>query len=61
MKGNLMKAKLVTPTVFVDHYSDLSFVYMQKDKTREKTLKGKFAFDTYAKLTMCGDTTITCR
>ena len=36
-------------TVFVDHYSDLSFVYLMKRITSEETLKAKLAFEAYAK------------
>jgi hypothetical protein len=37
-------------TVFVDQFSDLSFVYMQKSTTAEETVQAKEAFKRYAKL-----------
>jgi len=49
VKGNLTKAKSVASTVFLDHFSDLSFVYMLKDQTNKETLKAKYAFEVFAK------------
>ena len=36
-------------TVFVDQFSDFSFVYTQKSMTAEETVQAKEAFERYAK------------
>jgi len=33
MKGNLTRERYLEAAVYVDHFSDLSFVYMQRDQT----------------------------
>ncbi len=39
---------IVGSTIFVDHASDLSYVYHQTSMTSEETLKSKLAFEKYA-------------
>jgi len=35
-------------TVYLDHYSDLSYVHLQHDNSGRETLKTKIAFEHYA-------------
>ena len=35
-------------TIFVDHYSDLSYTFFQKSTNTEETLKALAAFETYS-------------
>ncbi len=48
MTGRLTKQRIVGSTIFVDHASDLSYVYHQTSMTSEETLKSKLAFERYA-------------
>ncbi len=48
MTGRLTKQRIVGSTIFVDHASDLSYVYHQTSMTSEETLKSKVAFEKYA-------------
>ena len=48
LKGIPTKARYRYVTVFVDHYSGLSFVYMMKTITGEETVQAKRAFEAYA-------------
>ena len=48
MRGFLTKERYHYATVFVDHYSSLSFVYLQKTSNMEETLKAKETFERYA-------------
>ena len=45
VKGKLMKAKYYAATVFVDHFSDYTYVHLQKDTTGEATLEAKNAYE----------------
>jgi hypothetical protein len=36
-------------TIFVDHYSGLGYVHLQKDSTSKETLRAKDAFELYAR------------
>ena len=45
MKGRLMKAKYYAATVFVDHYSDFTYVHLMRDTTAESTLEAKQAYE----------------
>ena len=45
LKGNLTKKRYKYATVFVDHYSKLSYVFLQSTITSEKTLRAKRAFE----------------
>jgi hypothetical protein len=48
MTGKLTNQHIVASTVYVDHASDLSYVYHQTSITSEETLKGKLAFEKFA-------------
>ena len=48
MTGILTTKTYKYATVYIDQYSKLSYVYLQKTSTVEKTLEGKKAFETYA-------------
>jgi hypothetical protein len=48
MTGRLTKQRIVGSTIFVDHASDLSYIYHQTSMTSEETLKSKLAFERYA-------------
>ena len=45
LRGFLTKERYHFATVFVDHYSSLSFVYLQKTSNMEETLKAKETFE----------------
>ena len=49
MKGFLTHQRYNVATVYVDHFSGLSYVYVQKGSTVEETVEGKRAFERYAK------------
>jgi len=48
MTGRLTKDRYRYATVYVDQFSRLSYVYLQKTATADETLKGKLAFELYA-------------
>ena len=48
LKGRPTKSRYKYATVFVDHYSDLSFVFLQKSITSAETLRAKLAFEAFA-------------
>jgi Reverse transcriptase (RNA-dependent DNA polymerase)/GAG-pre-integrase domain len=48
MKGFITKQRYTAVTVFVDHYSNLSFTYLQKGLTIIETLEAKASFERYA-------------
>jgi len=48
MTGFITKQRYRYATVFVDHYSGLGYVYLQKKASVEETLKAKQAFERYA-------------
>ena len=48
VKGTLTNKRYRVATVFIDHYSDLSFVYPQEDNTSAELIKGKVAFEKFA-------------
>ena len=48
MTGKLTTKRYKYATVFVDHFSRFSYVYLQKTATVEETLEAKKAFETYA-------------
>jgi hypothetical protein len=50
MTGKLTNQHIVASTVYVDHASDLSYVYHQTSMTSEETLKSKLAFEKFAAL-----------
>lgn len=45
MKGILTRQRYKIATVFVDHASDYTFVYMQRDSSSAETLKAKLEFE----------------
>lgn len=49
VKGRPTKARYTTATVFVDHFSRLSYVHFQVSTSAEDTLKAKRSFESYAK------------
>ena len=49
MKGFLTHQRYNVATIYVDHFSGLSYVYVQKGATVEETIEGKRAFERYAK------------
>ena len=48
LKGCLMQARYTAATVFVDHFSGLSYVHMQRDQTSAELMKSKMAFENFA-------------
>jgi len=48
MTGFLTKQRYRYATIYVDHYSGLGFVYLQKTASVEETLMGKKAFERFA-------------
>ena len=48
MKGWITTKRYRVATVFVDHYSGLSYVHFQKTTDGPETLEAKLAFETYA-------------
>ena len=50
MTGKLTTKHYNYATVFVDQYSWLSYVYLQKRATAEETLEGKWAFKAYVNI-----------
>ena len=49
LRGFMTKQRYTCATVFVDHYSDLTFTYLQKSLTVEDTVKAKKAFETFSR------------
>ena len=49
MKGFLTHQRYNVATIYVDHFSGLSYVYVQKGSTVEETVEGKKAFERYCK------------
>jgi hypothetical protein len=49
MKGFLTHQRYTATTVFVDHFSGLSFVFNQQTTTAAETVEAKQAFERYAK------------
>lgn len=45
MKGRLMRAKYYAATIFVDHYSDFTYVHLMQDTTAVATLEAKNAYE----------------
>lgn len=48
MKGKLTKQRYKVATIFIDHFSSYSFVYLQSTTNAEETLKAKKAFEKHA-------------
>jgi len=49
LKGAPTKMRYRYVTVFIDHYSDLSYVHLQKTITSAETVEAKQAFEAYSK------------
>ena len=49
MTGILTKARYKYATVYVDQGSRLGYTYLQKSATAEETIKGKIAFELFAR------------
>jgi hypothetical protein len=49
LKGRLTLGRYRVATIFVDHYSRLGYVHLQKDSTSRETLKASLAFELYAR------------
>ena len=49
LKGIPTKHRYHYATIFVDHYSRLSYVHLQRELTSEETVQGKKAFEHFAK------------
>jgi Reverse transcriptase (RNA-dependent DNA polymerase)/GAG-pre-integrase domain len=49
MKGSLTKERYTVATVYVDHFSELSFVYLQRGTSAQETLDGKREFERFAR------------
>ena len=45
LKGRLMKAKYYAATIFVDHFSDYTYVHLMQDRTADSTLEAKNAYE----------------
>ena len=45
LRGKLMKAKYFAATVFVDHYSDYTYVHLSRDTKTDSTMEAKFAYE----------------
>lgn len=52
LKGKLTTARYRAATIFVDHFSDMSFVHLQQSTSASETLLAKAAFESYART--CG-------
>ena len=49
LKGIPTKMRYKVATIFVDHYSRLSYVHLQKTTNAEETIQAKAAFEQYAR------------
>ena len=49
MRGFVTKRRYTSATIFIDHFSDLSYVHMQKSLTVEETILAKLAFQAYTR------------
>jgi hypothetical protein len=48
MKGSPTKKRYAAATVFVDHFSRLSFIFLQKSTSAEETIQAKEAYERFA-------------
>mmetsp|Transcript_109 Transcript_109/g.216 ORF Transcript_109/g.216 Transcript_109/m.216 type:complete len:135 (+) Transcript_109:261-665(+) len=48
LKGKLTRQRYRAATVFVDHFSRLSYIHLQRNLSSEETLQAKRAFEAYA-------------
>jgi len=49
MKRMLTNKRYKIVKIYIDQYSALSYVFLQEDATNKETLKGKLAFEQYAR------------
>ena len=49
LKGKLTKRRYKCATVFVDHYSDLTYIHLHSRLTSEETVEAKRAFEAHAR------------
>ena len=49
MKGKLMRAKYYGATIFVDHFTDYTYVHLMKDTKSESTIEAKNAYESLMK------------
>ena len=49
MTGILTKQRYKYATIYTDHFSNFSYLHLQKTGDVIETLKGKFAFELYAR------------
>ena len=49
LKGKLTRQRYKYATIFVDQYSDLSYVHLQRHLTSDETVQAKLAFEAYAR------------
>ena len=49
LKGRLTKDKYICATIFLDHYSSVSYVHLQRSTNGEDNLEEKKAFEAYAR------------
>ena len=49
LKGRATRNRYLYATVFVDHFSRFTFVYLQKTLTSDETVKAKKAFEAYSR------------
>ena len=49
MRGSVTKRRYTNATIFIDHFSDLSYVHIQKSLTVEETILAKLAFQAYTR------------
>ena len=49
LKGKITKQRYTAATVFVDHYSDMVYVHLQRTLSSNETVEGKNAFEAFAR------------
>jgi hypothetical protein len=59
LKGILTNRRYTCATVFVDHFSRLGYVHMQKQLTSDETVEAKHAFEAFT--TRCYTQKLSCR
>jgi hypothetical protein len=45
LKGRLMRAKYYAATIFVDHYTDYTYVHLMRDTTADATIEAKNSYE----------------
>ena len=50
LKGTLTNKSYRVATIFVDHFSDLSYTFQQESNTSAELIKAKIAFKKFAEL-----------